>query len=147
MFKYSSLAASFTKEYILSIPKIVDSNRCWIPYQKSKSNGYIQVGINGKLLMLHRVVLSLWHNINYNDISVDTMHNQSCDRRCFNPEHIKPGSHLENMRDKIHHNSKKKICPKCDGRYSLSRSGRHKMKRRCNNCRRIKYETDKSNNV
>ncbi len=130
----------FSKDYILSISKTINGNGCWIPFQSVSAHGYVRVGIGGRLMMLHRVSLSLWHNIDYNDLSIDTLHDSKCDKRCFNPEHVRPGTHLENMRDNIHHNSKKEVCPKCGGMYSIvtCRKGMNKgrIMRRCNNCRR-----------
>lgn len=129
--------AEFTKEYILSIPKTINENGCWIPPHKPKRNGYVTIGIGGALLQLHRVVLALWYNIDYNDQSIDTRHNFTCDRRCFNPEHIKPGTHVENMHDGIYVN---KLCPKCGGPYNIIRfrhgPQRGKTMRRCPACRK-----------
>lgn len=132
------MKSSFTREYILSIKKSINSIGCWIPKQKPKRNGYVQVSIDSRLVMLHRVVMSLWHNIDYNDISIETRHNTTCDRRCFNPEHVKPGTHKENMKEHVHHNSKKDVCPKCGGHYTLVILA-NGLKRRCNNCRRARY--------
>jgi len=130
----------FTKEYVLLISKTINSIGCWIPQNKAKSNGYVQVSIDGKLLMLHRVVLSLWHNIDYYNQLIETMHNPNCDRRCFNPEHVRPGSHNENMKENKHHNSEKLVCPKCGGPYTIivCRTGANigKTMRRCRRCRR-----------
>jgi hypothetical protein len=80
---------------------------------------------------------------------IETMHNQGCDRACFNPEHVKPGTHAENMKDHIHHNTLKEVCPKCKGEYTIIRirTGplKGKTRRRCKNCRRLKYASERFN--
>jgi len=36
-----------TKEFILSIPKTINDNGCWISDYESESNGYVRARANG----------------------------------------------------------------------------------------------------
>jgi hypothetical protein len=113
----------FNKEHILSIPKIINEKGCWIPNKKTDQSGYVRIMIDRKHFMLHRVVMCLYHNIDYNNYKIETRHGKGCDRACFNYEHLKPGSISDNERDKIehktNHNTKKENCPKCGSKYRI----------------------------
>lgn len=112
---------SFTKEWINSIPKIINENGCWIPKKKPIRNGYIRIGINKKYFSLHRVVMCLWYDIDYNDWSIETRHSAKCSRACFFHEHLKPGSASDNTKDSVqagtHNFANKTACSKCGREY------------------------------
>lgn len=113
--------ASFTKEYILSIPKTINNNDCWIPDKVAESNGYVRISINDIRYLLHRVVMCLWYDIEYTNKNIETRHNKGCDRSCFNYEHLKSGTTSDNTKDQVihgtHHEARKTHCPKCGGEY------------------------------
>lgn len=118
----TSKFGTFTKEYVLSITKIITDNNCWISDHKPKENGYINVTINKRKYYLHRVVLCLWNDIDYNDHKILALH--KCNNNaCFNPEHIKPGTKSDNAYDSIrtgtHANSNKERCPKCGREFKI----------------------------
>ena len=132
----------FTEEYIESIPKVIDSNGCWIPYQIPYDNGYVYIKVDQIRYMLHRLSMCVFQNLDYSDYKMDTRHSEICSRACFNPEHLKPGSQGDNTRDTILHgknvNLNKDCCSKCGGPYR-----QHKIKsgprigqcfRTCINC-------------
>lgn len=132
---------------IFSIAKIINLNGCWIPLNRFRDkDGYTRISINHLDYRLHRLALALDRNLDYHDHSWDTRHAQGCDRSCFNPEHLSPGTHKDNMQDKLkhgtNHNKNKLNCPKCGGEYLYvtRRSGPRKgMKfRQCRNCANLK---------
>ena len=132
--------AFFTKEYILSITKIVDSNGCWLSRHKPKDNGYINVTINKKKYYLHRVVLCLWNGINYYNRDILALH--KCNNKpCFNSEHIKSGSKSDNATDSImsgtHYNTNKDTCFRCGRQYQKYKTrinGKLVWRRKCRFC-------------
>ena len=136
------LLSKVTKEWIESIPKTINSNNCWIPHKASSGNGYTQIWIEDKYLSLHRLVLMLYHNIPYYNPKIVTRHGFKCNRACFNPEHLKPGTNSENEYDKVaagrHHHANKTHCPFCGSEYiiRINKTGwnKGKISRRCRNC-------------
>ena len=116
----------FSKEFIESLPKTINSNGCWIPTDvKSESDGYVRLVVGlGKRgyftrFKLHRVVICVYNNLDYNDKSWVTRHNEGCNRACFFIEHLKAGTDSDNCKDMVEHgthrNIKKEACPKCGG--------------------------------
>jgi hypothetical protein len=136
----------YSKEFILSIPKTINENRCWIPDKKSSANGYTEVIIHGRRLMLHRVAMCLFYNIDYDDKRVETRHSKDCDRLCFFHEHLQPGSRSDNAKDAVlhgtHFNASKSHCPKCSGEYKtrIIKTGwnRGQICRECPACKTLK---------
>jgi hypothetical protein len=134
--------SNVTKEWIDSIPKIINSNGCWIPINRPSSNGYVRVKVGTEQLLLHRLALSLYHNINYYDSNIVTRHNANCDKSCFLHTHITPGTQGDNNRDTVlhgkHNGANLTKCPKCGNEYRVSRrkSGllKGKVYRRCLSC-------------
>ncbi len=131
----------FTREWIDSVPKIINSNGCWIPTRwKPYSDGYIVIKNNNIRYHLHRIVICVFYNIDYDDLKIDTRHGKGCDKACFNPEHLQPGSKSDNTKDSVlhgtHRQTQKEICPKCGGSYKIKiiQTGwnRGQISRRCN---------------
>lgn len=60
------------------------------------NNGYGQLSANGKSQLVHRYVFSLIHG----EQPMERFVMHICDnRKCFNPDHLKWGTHSENMLD------------------------------------------------
>jgi hypothetical protein len=132
------MKVEFTKEWINSISKIINDNKCWIPLKKASGNGYIQVTENGIKYQLHRIVLCVYYNKEYQDQSWESRHNKNCDLRCFFIDHLKPGTHTDNMKDL---EASREFCPKCSERYS-KRKKRDKygilvLRHYCRSCERL----------
>lgn len=62
------------------------------------TSGYGQLRFLGKIRRAHRVVAYLLFNTQLDDRTIEVMH--TCDNKpCVNPDHLKVGTHKENMRD------------------------------------------------
>ena len=61
--------------------------------------------------------MCLYYDINYHDRIIQTRHSNLCVRACFNPEHLKPGTHSDNMQD---YSATKTHCKRCGTRYTKS---------------------------
>ncbi|MEX0595469.1 MAG: hypothetical protein WD512_03135 [Candidatus Paceibacterota bacterium] len=113
----------FTKEWVNSVNKTINSNGCWIPSLIPLKDGYVSVTINNLRYKLHRVALCVYYNIEYHNLKIETRHSSFCVNSCFNPEHLKPGTTKENNQDMIkdgnHNNLKKTHCSSCGGDYSV----------------------------
>lgn len=134
------------KNYICNYPKIINPNGCWIPPNIPNSTGYVQIMISGERLYLHRVAMCIFYEVEYNNYSIDTRHNKGCDRRCFNPDHVKPGTRSENIKDsvlhKTHKESRKTHCSSCGGPYTLVTNkhgaGKGISQRYCRYCSKLR---------
>lgn len=127
--------------WVDSIPKIIDTNECWIPQIGYVGNhGYVIIELDGRQVLLHRVVCEIIYG--KLDINIEVRHGYKCDKRCFNPSHIKPGTRSDNakdmLRDGTHNNARKDVCPKCGKKYTVSylKSGVNKgtYQRYCRTC-------------
>jgi hypothetical protein len=149
------LFSSITKEYINSIPKIVNENGCWIPLKlKPQKNGYILIGSEYERYYLHRLVMCLYYDIDYYN-TLETRHSKGCDRACFFIEHLKPGSASDNEQDKVKYgtnlNSKKEYCLRCKTPFktSLIKAGwnKGKIQRWCLKCKLERQRRVRRNNA
>lgn len=131
-----------TKEWVLSLPKTINDNGCWIPLTGHKDGrGYAQIMIGKERYKLHRLVMCIYYNQSYIDDNLVTRHNKDCVLECFNFEHLKPGTQGDNNRDAVEHgtnfNTAKKRCPRCGGSYhdvkAKSRNNK-RITRRCRAC-------------
>lgn len=113
---------SLTKEWIDSIPKTINTQGCWISEYRPTDRGYVNIQIDNQRYYLHRISMCVEHNIDYFNSNIETRHSTGCDKRCFNPKHVKPGSKSDNTKDSIkdgtHNHAKKTHCPKCGSIYN-----------------------------
>lgn len=76
----------------------VKTENCWLWMGHLNESGYGQINIDGKFPLTHRVSWEL-HKGSIPD-GMQVLH--KCDvRRCWNPEHLFLGTHMDNMRDMI----------------------------------------------
>lgn len=79
---------------------VEDANGCHI-WQLSLNRGYAQWRLNGKTVKLLRVVTALAHGLP--ETHQHALH--SCDiKACLNPDHLRWGTNLENIQDKVNRN-------------------------------------------
>ena len=83
---------------------------CWL-YTKILMKGYGHININGIKVPAHRISYEL-HN---GEIPHGLYICHKCDvRNCVNPHHLFPGTHLDNMQDKVHKGrASKKLTDNC----------------------------------
>jgi len=83
-----------------TLPAYQHLTRCW-SWTGNKCHGYGRFRIDDKLIFSHRFSYELYHplTIDLNDIDLCILH--KCDNtECSNPEHLRLGTHTENMRDR-----------------------------------------------
>ena len=119
---------------------------CWIPTQKPKPDGYIQISTKSGKKYLHRLVFETF----VKKINKDKFLDHLCrERSCCNPYHLEPVTNHENIKrgntglyQKI-----KTHCPK-KHKYSIENTYYYKNMRFCRLCRNInqqKYMKRKNN--
>lgn len=73
-------------------------NGCWrCTSHGTNSDGYVVIKINNKVYRGHRYAYMLKHGVIEGEVLRHT-----CDNRwCINPDHLIPGSHADNVRDRV----------------------------------------------
>ncbi len=129
-----------SKEYILSLNKIITDTNCWI---RENSN---YISFHSRNYILHRIVAYLWHG-GFDLFTFDgTLICHRCKndttmvRVCFNPEHIYVGTNSSNMLDavkaKTHVQFRKTHCPQGHLYDEYAKRYGKRTERRCSTCRR-----------
>jgi hypothetical protein len=85
--------------------KNITNSGCW-EWTKCINGGYGKTTIKGKRVLVHRYSLQLYLKREIpNNLEVRHLCNNPI---CFNPEHLKEGTHYENMRDMVNSNRQAK---------------------------------------
>lgn len=71
-------------------------NGCWI-YNDAISRPQIRIG--GKLHPVTRIIYSIWYGVK---LECQDLRHMCSYASCFNPEHLVPGTHHDNMLDMIY---------------------------------------------
>lgn len=133
--------SEINKEWINSVPKTINDNGCWIPYLVPTPDGYVTISIESSPCRLHRLTVCVYYDLDYYDKSFESRHSQGCDRACFNPEHLQPGTISDNARDTVahgnHHESKRELCDFGHPLDGLQRN-RDSYSRYCKTCKRLR---------
>jgi len=111
--------------------EINSETNCWI-WQGATSRGYAKLKRNGRYF---RAARWAWEAVN-GPLDSDLEARHTCDNKlCVNPEHIVPGTHIDNMADMVergrHARHSIEVCPKCSGPFTQL-----KDRRRCLECYR-----------
>lgn len=79
--------------------RLIDSDDCWLwTGVYGAKEGYATVGIGGRYYPVHRLSAMVYLKF---DISSPLFICHRCDRpRCFNPDHLFPGTIVDNNRDR-----------------------------------------------
>jgi len=75
------------------------NNGCWECYSHALHKGYPRARRNGKQTLIHRIFYERKYNVT---LSSDIILRHICDNPlCINPEHLIPGTHEDNVADRI----------------------------------------------
>ncbi len=78
--------------------RIDDVTGCWNWTGNLNNKGYGMMTYQGKMRLLHRLMMHLYRGLNLEDSSIKVLHR--CDNpRCINLKHLFVGTQLENMGD------------------------------------------------
>ena len=70
---------------------------CWLWPGNKNARGYGQLQWKGRTWFVHRASFTLWKG----DIPEGAVirHLKDCDKLCFNPEHLEPGTQAQNIQE------------------------------------------------
>lgn len=91
---------TFEERFWSRVNRTSDTTQCWEWMAGRGSNGYGEIKFNGKPYGSHIIA---WYLTNQIMPTLQILH--SCDNKvCCNPNHLREGTHQENMQDKVDRN-------------------------------------------
>ena len=86
----------------LSNVRVESETGCWVYLGNIlRAGGYGRIKLGGVNYRAHRLAYAVANGMNIEDIG-DVVIRHSCDNPpCVNPAHLLPGTHTDNMRDKV----------------------------------------------
>lgn len=130
------------KEFVLSIPKVITPDGCWLAKDKYSCG---DIGFQNEIFALHRVVAYLWHGgfdiFKPNDATIchTCKNDTTAELICFGPEHLYVGTASSNTQDSIrdgkHWNARKTHCSKGHLLRTIFSKTRGKIERVCWICK------------
>ena len=81
----------------------IDSNGCWIWTGSLDNCGYGLIGLNKKLVTVHRLSAKIFLGLDLTrPYHLQALHKNECHRKnCWNPNHLYVGTPQDNVRDSI----------------------------------------------
>jgi hypothetical protein len=106
---------------------------CWIATRKLNKAGYVYVTVNGKSVRAHRY---MWEQLRGPIPEGMELDHLCREKRCVNPQHLEPVTHLENCRRGLggHNNRSKTHCAK-GHEYTEANTYHDSKGRQCRTCR------------
>lgn len=125
--------------------KVEKGDGCWLWTGATSRRGYGSVTINGRSVATHRASYEAYHGPIPDGLHV--LH--SCDTpACVNPEHLRVGTRLDNMRDRAergrHANTVKNACPSGHPYDDSNTYVDPRGNRQCRTCRRRQGASSKA---
>ena len=114
---------------------------CWIWCGEILPNGYGRLMVKGRKTVAHRWSWEYKNGAIPQGLEID--HFVCENRRCVNPDHLRPASSRENTlrsNNMASRNLAKRVCPVCGGDFSLRKDGRSRF------CKKCAYQRNRINN-
>ena len=108
-----------------------EKTKCWIWDKSYNKGGYGQICVNGKTQLVHRISYELFRGIIPPGLEPDHL---CANPRCFNPTHLEPVTHTENILRGRCPNSEKELCPRGHTYRSRIRVSTGRIRRDCRIC-------------
>lgn len=80
------------KSRLLKKRTVEKTTGCWLWTGSKTSNGYGQINLKGRNVVVHRVAFEEW----VGEIGSETVHHKCATRLCFNPDHLQRVTQREN---------------------------------------------------
>lgn len=76
----------------------LNENGCWVWKNNKSIRGYGSTQYKGKLYKVHRLYWTLCGRVLSDDLHI--LHGKGCVTSCFNPDHLTPGTPIQNALDR-----------------------------------------------
>lgn len=107
---------------------------CWIWQGSVRNKRYGDIRVNGRAYLVHVIAYEIFRGIIPLGLELDHLCREP---RCFNPDHLEPVTHSENLRRADSPNKRKKVCLRGHKFYVRRRSD-GRLRRDCRECEKIR---------